>query len=263
MTNGTTLLDDRGIVRVSGEDAASFSKGSSPTTSSGSRPARRATPGCCAARQDPVRHDRCARPADSARRISSTAPPRRRPISPSASASTSCARGSRLPTRAPPRSRRFLGRRAGERRPAARLRRSARSAARLSRDLPRAEAAAFGDGRTSDLRGAAHRARRAQGRRRFRLWRRLSPRRQHGSAQRRRFRKGCYVGQEVVSRMKHRGGGRKRIVRVRLDGARRRRERRSSTASCRSARWAPRRAARRSRCCGSTGSRRRRPAGAA
>ena len=33
------------------------------------------------------------------------------------------------------------------------------------------------------------------------------------------FEKGCYVGQEVVSRMKHRGGGRKRVVRVRLDGA--------------------------------------------
>ena len=32
------------------------------------------------------------------------------------------------------------------------------------------------------------------------------------------FEKGCYVGQEVVSRMKHRGGARKRIVRVRLDG---------------------------------------------
>jgi tRNA-modifying protein YgfZ len=33
------------------------------------------------------------------------------------------------------------------------------------------------------------------------------------------FEKGCYVGQEVVSRMKHRGGARKRIVRVRLDAA--------------------------------------------
>jgi folate-binding protein YgfZ len=33
------------------------------------------------------------------------------------------------------------------------------------------------------------------------------------------FRKGCYVGQEVVSRMKHRGEARKRVVRVRLSGA--------------------------------------------
>jgi folate-binding Fe-S cluster repair protein YgfZ len=33
------------------------------------------------------------------------------------------------------------------------------------------------------------------------------------------FEKGCYVGQEAVSRMKHRGGARKRVVRVRLDGA--------------------------------------------
>jgi folate-binding protein YgfZ len=32
------------------------------------------------------------------------------------------------------------------------------------------------------------------------------------------FAKGCYVGQEVVSRMKHRGGIRKRVARVRLDG---------------------------------------------
>jgi tRNA-modifying protein YgfZ len=30
------------------------------------------------------------------------------------------------------------------------------------------------------------------------------------------FEKGCYVGQEVVSRMRHRGGARKRIVRVRF-----------------------------------------------
>jgi folate-binding protein YgfZ len=33
------------------------------------------------------------------------------------------------------------------------------------------------------------------------------------------FDKGCYVGQEVVSRMRHRGGVRKRIVRVALAGA--------------------------------------------
>ena len=32
------------------------------------------------------------------------------------------------------------------------------------------------------------------------------------------FHKGCYVGQEVVSRMKHRGTGRKRVARVRLGG---------------------------------------------
>jgi tRNA-modifying protein YgfZ len=31
------------------------------------------------------------------------------------------------------------------------------------------------------------------------------------------FKKGCYVGQEVVSRMQHRGGVRKRIVRVQLN----------------------------------------------
>jgi hypothetical protein len=32
------------------------------------------------------------------------------------------------------------------------------------------------------------------------------------------FGKGCYVGQEVVSRMEHRGTARNRVVRVRLDG---------------------------------------------
>jgi folate-binding protein YgfZ len=32
------------------------------------------------------------------------------------------------------------------------------------------------------------------------------------------FEKGCYVGQEVVSRMRHRGGARKRIVRLELAG---------------------------------------------
>ena len=32
------------------------------------------------------------------------------------------------------------------------------------------------------------------------------------------FDKGCYVGQEVVSRMKHRGTARKRVMRVKLDG---------------------------------------------
>jgi len=33
------------------------------------------------------------------------------------------------------------------------------------------------------------------------------------------FNKGCYVGQEVVSRMKHRGSARKRVARVKLDSA--------------------------------------------
>jgi folate-binding protein YgfZ len=33
------------------------------------------------------------------------------------------------------------------------------------------------------------------------------------------FEKGCYVGQEVISRMRHRGGARKRIVRLTFSGA--------------------------------------------
>ena len=33
------------------------------------------------------------------------------------------------------------------------------------------------------------------------------------------FKKGCYVGQEVVSRVEHRGTARKRVVRVSFEGA--------------------------------------------
>ena len=33
------------------------------------------------------------------------------------------------------------------------------------------------------------------------------------------FRKGCYVGQEVVSRVQHRGAARKRVVPVTFEGA--------------------------------------------
>ena len=62
------------------------------------------------------------------------------------------------------------------------------------------------------------------------------------------FDKGCYVGQEVVSRMKHRGTARKRVARVKLPAPRRRLGRPSSTANSRSARSAPPRDARRSRC---------------
>jgi folate-binding protein YgfZ len=32
------------------------------------------------------------------------------------------------------------------------------------------------------------------------------------------FRKGCYIGQEVVSRVQHRGSARKRVLRVRIEG---------------------------------------------
>ena len=34
------------------------------------------------------------------------------------------------------------------------------------------------------------------------------------------FKKGCYVGQEVVSRVEHRGTARTRVVPVRFDGTR-------------------------------------------
>ena len=72
------------------------------------------------------------------------------------------------------------------------------------------------------------------------------------------FAKGCYVGQEVVSRMEHRGIARTRAVPVRYDGATPRRPApRSWPASAKSAPWARRPPAAASRCCASTGWRRR------
>ena len=61
------------------------------------------------------------------------------------------------------------------------------------------------------------------------------------------FEKGCYVGQEVVLRM-HRGGARKRVVRVRLTGRCPLAGRLSSMGSCRSGRSGRQPARARSRC---------------
>ena len=66
------------------------------------------------------------------------------------------------------------------------------------------------------------------------------------------FDKGCYIGQEVVSRMEHRGTARNRVVPVVYDAFAPRRACRSWRASARSARWARRPPAAGSRCCGST-----------
>ena len=69
------------------------------------------------------------------------------------------------------------------------------------------------------------------------------------------FTKGCYVGQEVVSRMEHRGTARTRAVPVRYDGAappiRRRGHGRRPDAW---APWARPRTDAASRCCASTAS---------
>ena len=74
------------------------------------------------------------------------------------------------------------------------------------------------------------------------------------------FKKGCYVGQEVVSRMHHRGEPRKRIVRLTLgDGAARSRGRRSWRGRRPSARLARPPEPPRLRFCASTGSRMPRP----
>ena len=88
------------------------------------------------------------------------------------------------------RRRRLLGRRAAERRRRPCLRRPARSAPGLARD-PAAPGRGRGRvGARGRIRGPAHRRRSAQGRPRFRLWRRLPARRQFRSPARGRFRQG-------------------------------------------------------------------------
>ena len=73
------------------------------------------------------------------------------------------------------------------------------------------------------------------------------------------FKKGCFVGQEVVSRMEHRGTARKRIVGVEERGLCRPPAPRSPPAACRSARLARSPAARGLRFSVSTAPKRRRP----
>ena len=69
--------------------------------------------------------------------------------------------------------------------------------------VPRERAPATG--RIAAPRGPAHRSRRAARRRRFRLRRSVSAQSKFELINGVDFKKGCYIGQEVVSRMQHRG----------------------------------------------------------
>ncbi|WP_425491946.1 YgfZ/GcvT domain-containing protein [Kaustia mangrovi] len=92
-----------------------------------------------------------------------------------------------------------------------------RRAARLAR--PACRPLRRGAGRRVVLRPPPHRARSRRQRCRYRLGPHLPHEAnldQFGGVD---FTKGCYVGQEVVSRMQHRGTARKRILPVRFDGA--------------------------------------------
>ena len=174
-----------------------------------------------AAGQNPVRHDRRARARGDGRGLShSIARRRRRPTSPSGSASTSCAPRSRSPTRAPiapssPSGAKSPSDASGSRA----LRRPARFPPRLARDPAARRRRRDRRRARPDLRGLAHRRRRVpKGGVDF-VYGDAFPHDAnfdllHGVD----FDKGCYVGQEVVSRMKHRGTARKRIARVKTAG---------------------------------------------
>ena len=136
MTPSAAFLEDRGVVRVSGEDAASFLQGLLTNDVETLEPGEARYAGLLTPQGKILFDMIVVRVAERRRRrpSSSTAPPRRRPISPSGSASTSCAPRSRSPTRAP----RAPSSPSGARRRGAggrgRLRRPARSAPRLEGD---------------------------------------------------------------------------------------------------------------------------------
>ena len=78
-------------------------------------------------------------------------------------------------------------------------------------------------GRGKRIRGAPHRARRAARRARFQYNDAFPHEADMDQLNGIDFEKGCYVGQEVVSRVEHRGTARKRVVPVDFRGFRRRR----------------------------------------
>ena len=202
-------------------------------------------------------------PRDAGARSCSTAPAAQAPDLAKRLGSTSCARRSRSPTKARTRRRRLLGRRRrtrARRRSSTPIRATRGSAAG---DPARAEAAAFGDGALATYEALRIAFGVAERRRRFRLRRRLSPRRQLRSPQRRRLRQGllCRPGGRLAHEASRDGAqaGRARPARSRRPAAGNAGARRRAARRRRSAR---RRAATRWRCSGSTGSRRRgRPAG--
>ena len=104
MHKKAAMLEDRGVVSVSGADAAGFLQGLLTNDVEGLEPGE-ARYAALLTPQGKILFDMIVVRAPGARSlpISSTARRRRRPISPSGSASTSCAPRSRSPTRAPSR----------------------------------------------------------------------------------------------------------------------------------------------------------------
>ena len=244
VTETAVFLKDRGVVRVAGADAASFLQGlltnDVEKLPDGGAALRRAVE---PAGQDPVRSPR---PPPQRRGI----PARRARRQGGGTGETARLLQAARQGRSRRRQRRFRRRR----RAAGRARRPARAGARPPRrSSPRATRP-----RADEAARAAYEARRialgvAAGRARFRLWRRLPARRQHGPAARRRFHQGllCRPGGGLA----HEAHAAKRASASRASRStapRRRRARRCSTASCRWACSAAPRAARRWRCCGST-----------
>ena len=213
MTKNAVWLEDRGVVRVSGEDAASFLQGVLTNDVEKLGPARRATPRCSRRRARSCSiFSSSALPADAGAAFALDCDAPAPPISPSGFRLLQAAREGRDRRRKRrPWRPRLLGRRAGERAGRHRLRRSARrrrwaiakfcraprrsrsarpsvgdyEALRISLGVPKGGVDfAYGDAFPHDANMDLL----------------------HGVD----FEKGCYVGQEVVSRMKHRGGVRKR-----------------------------------------------------
>ena len=215
------MLDDRGVVSRQRRGRGELSAGPADQRRRDARPGRGALRGAAdAAGQDPVRHARraaapdgeaafaldcaAAQAADLAKRLGFYKLRAKVAI-----ADESADRGVA----------RLLGRRAGERAGRLRLRRPARrraSAGARSCRAPRRPRSAGHVNEYEALRIARRRAARAASISPMATPSRTTPTSTclHGVD----FDKGCYVGQEVVSRMKHRGTARKRVVRVKLAG---------------------------------------------
>ena len=220
MHKKAAMLEDRGVVSRERRGCGRLSAGPLDQRRRAACPRRSALRGAAhAARQDPVRHDRRARARRGARPISSTAPRRRRPISPSGSASTSCAPRSRSPTRAP----------IAPSPPSGATSPPSVAEGLLYADprdprlgwraiLPRPIAAAVGTEHAGEYEGLRIAVGAPKGGLDFAYGDAFPHDANFDLLHGVDFDKGCYVGQEVVSRMKHRGTARKRVARVKLAG---------------------------------------------
>ena len=234
MTKRAAFLDDRGVVRVGGEDAARFLQGLLTNDVVTLGAARGALCGAAvAARQDPVRFPCRARARRRRRGVPhSIARPRRRAISPSGSPCTSCAPRSPIADESADHGVIAYWSDEPENAPGGVFYADPRAGALGHRAiLPRAKAVAVGEASVGEYEALRISLGVPKGGVDFAYGEAFPHDADmdlfHGLD----FEKGCYVGQEVVSRMKHRGEARKRVVRVRLTARRRRRARRSGTAT--------------------------------